>query len=137
MANQAKQINVLVVVDVEGALASGNLGANAYLIDSNKYFGSGSEGQDELVTSCLDGQIVIWSVTPVNPDDDAELTAFTGQMVDQRICNPQQSTLVTGDVVWSGRVESQGTSARYQYSCTLSFDGRAMTFDPFLNVQAQ
>lgn len=129
------EINVLIVVDVEGALASGDLGSNVYLIDSNKHFGSGSEGQEELVTACLDGQIIIWSVTPVNPGDDAEIVGFTGQMVTSKVCNPQQSVLPTGDTVWSGRVESQGTAATYQYSCTLSFDGKSMNFDPFLNVK--
>ncbi len=132
----SKQINVLIVVDVEGALASGDLGSNVYLIDSNKYFGSGSEGQEELVTACVDGEIIIWSVTPVNPGDDAQIVGFTGQMIDQKICLPTQSTLVTGETVWAGRVESQGAVAQYQYSCTLSFDGKAMNFDPFLNVKA-
>jgi hypothetical protein len=132
----SKQINVLIVVDVEGALASGDLGSNVYLIDSNKYFGSGSEGQEELVTACVDGEIIIWSVTPVNPGDDAQIVGFTGQMIDQKICLPAQSTLVTGETVWAGRVESQGAVAQYQYSCTLSFDGKAMNFDPFLNVKA-
>lgn len=132
----SKQINVLIVVDVEGALASGDLGSNVYLIDSNKYFGSGSEGQEELVTACVDGEIIIWSVTPVNPGDDAQIVGFTGQMIDQKICLPTQSTLVTGEIVWAGRVESQGAVAQYQYSCTLSFDGKAMNFDPFLNVKA-
>jgi hypothetical protein len=132
----SKQINVLIVVDVEGALASGDLGSNVYLIDSNKYFGSGSEGQQELVTACVDGEIIIWSVTPVNPGDDAQIVGFTGQMIDQKICLPAQSTLVTGETVWAGRVESQGAVAQYQYSCTLSFDGKAMNFDPFLNVKA-
>ena len=131
----ASEINVLIIVDVEGALASGDLGANVYLVDTNKFFGSGSEGQQELVTSCLDGQIIIWSVAPVNPGDDAEITGFTGQMVNSKICTPKQSTLVTGQAVWSGRVESQGVAAQYQYSCVLSFDGKNMTFDPFLNVK--
>ncbi|WP_110970060.1 alpha-pore-forming tripartite toxin MakABE regulator [Pseudomonas huaxiensis] len=132
----ANEIYVLVVVDVEGALASGNLGSNVYLVDTNKYFGSSGEGQEELVTNCTDGQIIIWSVSPINPGDDAEITGFTGQAIDQKICIPQQSTLVTGETVWSARIESQGTTAKYQYSCTLSFDGNAMTFDPFLNVTA-
>lgn len=128
------EINVLIVVDVEGALASGDLSSNVYLIDTNKFFGSYGEGQEELVTTCSDGQIIIWSVASVNPGDDVEITGFTGQMIDQKICLPKQSTLVTGETVWSGRVESQGSTAKYQYSCTLSFDGKAMTFDPFLNV---
>ncbi|MDR0281246.1 MAG: hypothetical protein LBJ37_25565 [Paucimonas sp.] len=130
----ANEIYVLVVVDVEGALASGNLGTNVYLVDTNKEFGSSAEGQEELVTSCTDGQIVIWSVSPINPGDNVVISGFTGQMVSDKVCVPQQSTLVTGETVWSARVESQGATGQYQYSCTLSFDGDAMTFDPFLNV---
>lgn len=135
-ATQVNEVNVLIVVDVEGALASGDLGSNVYLIDTNKHFGSYSEGQQELVTYCRDGQVIVWSIASVNPGDEAEIAGFTGQMVDQRVCIPKASTLVTGETVWAGRVESQGQSAQFQYSCTLSFDGRAMNFDPFLNVKA-
>lgn len=131
-----KVINVLIVVDVEGALASGDLGSNVYLIDTNKYFGSGNEGQQELITSCVDGQVIVWSVTSVDPGNDAEIVSFEGQAVTQKICVPAQSTLPTGDVIWSGRVESQGAVAQYQYNCSLSFDSKTMTFDPFLNVKA-
>lgn len=129
-------INVLIVVDVEGALASNDLGSNVYLIDSNKYFGSGNEGQQELITSCVDGQVIVWSVTPVNPGDDAEIVSFQGQAVTSKICVPQQITLPTGGTVWSGRVESQGVVAQYQYNCSLSFDGKTMTFDPYINVKS-
>lgn len=131
-----KQINVLMVVDVESALASNDLGSNIYLIDTNKYFGSGSEGQEELVTACSDGQIVIWSVASVDPGDDAEIVAFSGQIIDDNVCNPRQSNLPGGGVVWSGRVETQGKTQKYQYTCTLSFDGKQLSFDPFLNVTA-
>ncbi len=129
-------INVLMVVDVEGALASGNLTANIYLIDTNKYFGSGSEGQAELVTTCKDGQIIIWSVVPVNPGNDVHITSFEGEIITKNICKPRETELPGGEQVWSGRVESQGATARYQYNCTLSFDGKNMTFDPYLNVKA-
>ncbi len=132
-----KQINVLIVVDVEGALASGDLGANVYLVDTNKHFSSGSEGQQELITACTDGQVVIWSVTPVDPGTDATIVAFSGQMIAQNVCVPVKSTEPGGGgVIWSGRVETQGVAAAYQYSCVLSFDGNQMTFDPYLNVKA-
>jgi hypothetical protein len=130
------EVNVLIVVDVEGALASDDLGSNVYLIDTNKHFGSGGEGQDELVTACEDGQILVWSVAAVNPGNNAEIAGFKGQIIDQKICLPKQGTTATGMTFWSGRVESQGTSSTYQYSCTLSFDGKAMDFDPFLKVSA-
>ncbi len=131
-----KQINVLMVVDVEGALSSGDLTSNIYLIDTNKYFGSGSEGQAELVTACQDGQIIVWDVTSINPGNDVEIVSFQGGMVQQNVCVPKASTTVTGVTVWAGRVESQGQSKTYQYNCTLSFDGKQLTFDPFLKVTA-
>jgi len=131
-----KQINVLMIVDVEGALSSGDLTSNIYLVDTNKHFGSGREGQAELVTACKDGEVIVWNVTPINPGNDAEIVSFEGQMVKEKICVPKKSTTVTGITVWGGRVESQGQSGQYQYNCTLSFDGKQMTFDPFLNVTA-
>lgn len=131
-----KTINVLMVVDVESALASKNLTENIYLIDTNKYFGSGSEGQAELVTACNDGQVIVWSLTPINPGNDVQIQSFAGAIIDRRICLPKKSTLVTGEAVRSGRVESQGASQTYQYNCTLTFDGTPLTFDPFLKVTA-
>lgn len=131
-----KTVNVLMIVDVEGALSSGNLTENIYLVDTNKHFGSGREGQAELVTACNDGEIIVWSVTPINPGNDVQIQSFEGEIIDKKICVPKQSTLVTGEVVWSGRVESQGASQTYQYNCTLTFDGKPLTFDPYLQVKA-
>lgn len=131
-----KQINVLMVVDVENALASGNLTDNIYLIDSNKHFGSGAEGQAELVTACNDGQIIIWSVAPVDPGTDVNIVSFSGQIIDDKICTPRQTELPGGAEVWSGRVETQGASNTWQYNCTLSMDGKSLTFDPYLKVSA-
>jgi hypothetical protein len=136
MEKRMKQINILIVVDVVGALASKNLGDNVYLIDTNKHFGSGQEGQQELITACQDGEIIVWSVCPINPGNDVEIQSFTGGIIDKKICVPKKVETVTGETVWSGRVESQGATAKYQYSCVLSFDGAPMTFDPFLNVTA-
>ena len=130
-----KTIDVLIVVDTEGALASGNLGENVYLIDTNKFFGSGSEGQEELKTACTDGQVINWRVVAVSPSNDVEITDFTGQIKTEEICIPSKQGL-EGEYYWAGRVESQGKSASYQYSTVLSLDGRSMTFDPFLVVTA-
>lgn len=127
-----KTIDVLIVVDVEGALA-GTLQDNVYLIDTNKHVGSGAEGQVELVTACQDGQLITWNVTPVSPSSDVEITQFTGQMIDDKICSPQQYSSPNGPY-WEGRVEAQGQTGRQQYSVVLTMDGKAMTFDPFLQI---
>ena len=127
-------VSVLIVADTLNAVASGDLQSNVYLVDSNKYMGSGAEGQAELVTACNDGQIVNWRITPVSPDTDIKITGFTGQMIGANICNPVKQG-IEGDTYWSGRVETQGSTAQYQYSVNVSIDGRQMTFDPFLNVK--
>jgi hypothetical protein len=128
-----KQIDILMVVDTLGAVSSGDLGSNIYLIDTNKYVGSGNEGQAELKTACSDGQIINWRVTPINPGDDVEIVSFTGQMITGNFCVPQKQGL-TGEEYWQGRVEVQGGAQTIQYNATLSIDGKEMTFDPYLIV---
>jgi len=125
-------LNVLMVVDVEGALA-GTLQDNIYLIDSNKNFGSGAEGQAELNTACTDGQVIVWSVTPVDPSTDVVISGFSGGMVGDNICNPQPVTGPDG-TTYEGRVDAQGVASVQQYSATLTMDGRLMSFDPFLTI---
>mgnify|MGYP000855417274 CR=1 FL=1 len=130
---QSNTIAVLVVVDVEGALASGDLQDNVYLIDTNKHVGSGNEGQAELYTACNDSQVIQWTVTPVAPTSDVSITGFTGQMVSNQICVPQAYTDPNG-AYWAGRIEARGTTGNQQYSIVLSLDGKSMTFDPFLVI---
>lgn len=126
-------VSVLIVVDVEGALASGNLTENVYLIDTNKYVGSGNEGQAELKTACKDGQVLAWNVAPVAPTTQVEITKFTGEMVNDNICVPKSVTTPEG-TYWTGRVEAQGKASTQQYSVNLTMDGKEMGFDPFLVI---
>lgn len=128
-----KQIDILMVVDAVGALASNNLTANIYLIDNNKYVGSGNEGQAELRTACTDGQIINWKVTSINPGNDVEIQSFSGQMITGNFCNPQKQG-ITGEEFWQGRIEVNGKAQTVQYNATLTIDGKPMTFDPFLVV---
>jgi hypothetical protein len=132
------EVSVLVVVDVEGALSSGStggLGNNVYLIDTNKYMGSGGEGQAELSTTCQDGQVINWTAAPVDPNTQIQITGFTGGAVNSKIIIPQQVNTPAGSY-WSARVEAQGNTGSQQYSITMSADGTSMTFDPYLNIQA-
>lgn len=126
------QIDVLIVVDVEGALA-GALQDNVYLVDTNKYVGSGNEGQVELKTACSEGQTITWNVTPIAPTSNVVITQFTGQMIDDKICVPQSYNSPDGPY-WSGIVEAQGATGQQQYSIVLTMDGKAMSFDPYLEI---
>lgn len=126
------QISVLIVVDVEGALA-GSLQENVYLVDTHKHVGSGREGQAELQTACHDGDIINWAVVPVAPTSDVEIHGFTGKMIDDGVCVPQPVQSPAGNY-WQGRVEARGTTGNQQYSVVLTMAGRQMTFDPFLAI---
>ncbi|OFX22891.1 MAG: hypothetical protein A2041_13080 [Bacteroidetes bacterium GWA2_31_9b] len=130
-----KNVDVLIIVDTLGAVSSGNLSGNVYLIDTNKYLGSWNEGQCELHSKCYDGQILKWRVVSVTPENDVNLVQFTGGMIDNKVCLPLKQG-IEGDVFWEGRVEAQamGGTGTFQYSCVLSIDGKSMTFDPFLEV---
>jgi hypothetical protein len=123
------QICVLIVADVEAALASGNLQGNVYLVDNNGPQGSTLEGNAELKTACHDTQVISWSVSPVDPNTNVSIQGFTGQAI-PAIINPKAGS----NGVWSGTVETQGATNTYQYSCILTMDGKPMTFDPFLIV---
>jgi hypothetical protein len=129
------KINVLIVVDVEGALTSGNLGTNVYLIDTTKYAGSGNEGQDELYTACISnsqgGSPIAWSVAPVDPSTTVSINSFTGTMITSKALIP----VVYPDGSWEGTLQSNLSAGDIQYSVVLNFEnGKTMTFDPFLKV---
>ncbi|AEY67469.1 hypothetical protein [Clostridium sp. BNL1100] len=129
-----KKVEVLVVVDAAAALASNNLQDNVYLVDTNKYWGSGNEGQAELKTACSDGQFICWRVSAISQDNEVSIQGFTGQMINEKVCTPQ-SQGISGDIYWEGRVESQGSTGEKQYSMNLVIDGKVMTFDPFIEIK--
>lgn len=128
------RVSVLMVVDVEGALSSGDLQNNIYLVDTHKYVGSGGEGQANLVTMLNAGDIVEWSVAPVQPDGEVTIASFSGQAVDQNIITPRQDP-TTG--AWSSRFNtSAGSGSQFSYAPTLQFEGnKTLTYDPYLKVK--
>lgn len=127
------RVDILIAVDVLGALAAGTLQGYVYLVDTNKYLGSWQEGQSPLNTVCQDGQALTWSVIPVDPGNEIDITAFSGPMVDQKICVPAPDP-IADNTVWNGRVETQGAFASYPYSVTVAMSGKAMTFASYLKV---
>jgi hypothetical protein len=130
-------VNILMMVDVEGALSSGNLGANIYLVDTNKYLGTSSEGQDELITTLNIGDTIVWSVASIDPGDDVTIASFEGTAVTDKYINPVQNPLSAG--VWESKFQPPGGSQgkSYQYNATLTFDGqKSLIFDPFLVVSS-
>lgn len=126
-------ISILIVVDALGAAATGSLRDNVYLVDTNSFIGSWSEGQDDLHTVCQDGQVLNWTATTVSPSNDTTIIGFSGDMVSERICVPSRQG-IGGEARWQGRVQSHGQAQQYAYSVQLSVDGEPMTFTPFIKV---
>lgn len=129
------EVNVLVAVDVEGALSSGDLGANCYMVDTNKYAGSGAEGTDELKTKLNIGDVIVWKVTPIAPSTNVAISSFSGQAVTDKYISPVQNPLSPQS--FEAKFEPPGGAAAgtsYQYTLSLSFEGKVLSFDPFLIV---
>lgn len=126
------QVNVLLVVDVEGALSSGDLQSNIYLVDSNKYVGSGGEGSSELTTKLYNTDTIVWSVAPVQPGAPVEIAGFSGAAISDHVISPTQATDADGNGYWQSRIGL--VTGTYQYTATLQFETRQLTFDPFLNI---
>ncbi len=130
-------VNVLMAVDVEGALSSNNLGANVYMVDTNKYAGSGAEGTSELRTKLNIGDIIVWTVAPIDPATNVEISSFSGTAVTDKYIIPVQDPL--SHLSFESFFQPPGgtpSDTSFQYSITLSFEGnKEMTFDPFLIVE--
>jgi hypothetical protein len=136
----AQNIDILVVVN---ALASSNLGDNVYLIDSNKYCGSGHEGQNELYTNCVAGQTINWRVVDVSQSASISITKFTDRgdgMITKNECIPAKKNVGAVNEYWSGMVNAVTPTptpqkpANFQYTMEITINGKALSFDPFLNV---
>lgn len=125
-------LGVLLVVDTDGALASGSLASNCYMVDTNGYVGSWGEGTSDLHTVCEDGQALVWSVAPVSAAGEVTITGFSGPMVDDMVCAPTASPFEGG--VWAGTVETHGSFASYGYTATLSLDGTQMAVDCYVKT---
>ena len=126
-------VNVLMIVDVEGALAASppSLGGNIYLIDTNKYMGSSGEGQNELSTTLNEGDTIVWSVAPVDPSTQLAITGFSGSAVDAGYIQPTPqgadytSKFNVGPHVPAGDVGF--------YNATFQFEGgQSLSWDPHL-----
>jgi hypothetical protein len=122
-------VDVLIAVDVEGALASGDLQNNVYLVDTNKFLGSYTEGGSELVTVLGQGDTVVWSASPINPGNNVNINSFTGQAINVNVTPTQNS-----DGSWSSKYAEAPyhSGDKFQYSVVLSFEGKTLSFDPFL-----
>lgn len=135
--NSLPSIDVLLVIDAIGALVSGDLTNNTYMVDTNKYMGSSGQGTNKLHTKCFDTQRINWRVSSVSPNCDLKIIDFHGGMVNEKVCVPlKQGGL--DDEYWTARVQARltpGQKATYSYYCKISIQGKIMEFDPYIEVE--
>ncbi len=125
-------INVLVAVNVGQAAIAQNLNQYVFMEDSTGYSGNGSSGQ-ELVTTCTNGDTVIWQVVSIDPSETVVIVGFTGAAIPNMI-NPVQYPQYDG-TVWGGSVNSAGTTVQYSLSLVLNGDyNTPLQFDPYLTA---
>jgi len=125
------KVNILVAVNVSAALNSGrdNIGEYVWMIDSNDYLGGNStEGTDELITEVTNGDTIVWTVIPIDPNNEVSIHQFGGNAVPDMIS--PASYPQTNNSVWGGRVNKAGL--KDQYYMHLLLEGNLVYFDPFI-----
>ena len=122
-------INVLVAVNVGQAIATGLLGNYVFMSDSTGTCVSGQSSSNELVTTCFNGDTIVWQVVSIDPSEQVAILQFTGNAIPDQI-NPVSYPLFNG-TVWGGRVKD--TAKHQQYTMELLLNGtKQLSFDPYI-----
>lgn len=101
----ANTITIVSIIDNVSALAQGALDKNIYLLDNNKSNGSTGLGTDELKTRVQPGDILVWTVTSIEPE---LYVGITDIVMDKEYCNPRKQFYEGTDVAyWVGRVKKE------------------------------
>ncbi|MEM4989238.1 hypothetical protein V8G57_17750 [Collimonas sp. H4R21] len=124
-------ICVLVAVNVGQAVATKNLSKYVFMVDTTGYSGDGSEGGNELITTCRNGDTIVWTVASIDPAESVAILGFAGQAIPNMV-NPMKYPQYDG-TTWGGRVNQAGN--HIQYTMTLLLEGSVqLTFDPFITA---
>ncbi|WP_176050110.1 hypothetical protein [Burkholderia sp. BCC1644] len=135
-------INILVAVNTTGAVNANNgdipgkgVGDFVYMADdSDTTYPSAenykTEGTDELLTYCEDGDTLIWRVYSINQQPSISITGITGDVY--ATFNEFKPQAIPGHdgQWWSAVIHGTGTSV--QYSVKLSIGGVPVSFDPHI-----
>lgn len=135
-------INVLVAVNTTGALEANNgeignktVGDFVYMADdSDTTYPAAqnyeTEGTDELLTYCQDGDTIIWRVYSINQQPSISITGIRGD-VNSTFTNFNPTPISGHDGQWWSAV-IHGTGTSVQYSVYLSIGGVPVSFDPHI-----
>lgn len=97
-------VNIVVLVDVTGALASGTLKQNIYLVDNKKLEGSVDEGTGSLKTIVENGDTVVWNILSIECETYVTITDI---IFENDFCKPHEERFEGSDVTyWIGKVKS-------------------------------
>ena len=109
MEAQKHPITISAVVDVVGALATGSLSGNVYLVDTNRENGSTGLGTEELRTAVRKGDELLWTVLPLECE---AYVAIDDIVMDKSICAPARKVYPGTDVAyWVGTVKKEAGAA--------------------------
>lgn len=128
-----RAVNVLLVVDVEAALAGEDLSNALYVMDTHHTMVSYCEGGPELTTALVDGDSIVWTVTPIVPGTSVVITSFSGAAVTEQIIRPDgrtQRSFISPFKPSSD--DAMGTT--YPYDVELGFEGKTMSFPALLKI---
>lgn len=123
-------IDILVIVDTGHALSTGNLSNFVLLVDDTN--AERLVASNELTTPVANGQVVQWRAVAIDDGQELTIKGFQGQAVDDGVIAPEPSN-IGNDTYWSSEVETRDAGT-YQYTMTLTIEGKDMIFDPYLNV---
>jgi len=129
------QLAIMVIVDVQAALAEGKLEGNTYLVDNNQEAGSTNEGTDSLETAVKGGMILNWLITGLG--GPAQLRIICGEAVDRGVLVPQEfdsPSFVGEGLWWSGTVNTL-LDARHEYTIVVTMGDRTMEIKSHLIMQ--
>jgi hypothetical protein len=129
-------IEILIAVDVDGALFTGDLNNNVYMVDNRgnfslPFFPSTKEGTHELTTSCQIQSRINWRVVPVDPNTKVSIFSFEGEAI-PKVIHPHKE----GEN-WRGTIANDVLiGSKHQYTATLELGSHhtKMKFDPFLFI---
>ena len=131
LKGNAMNINVIIAVDIQAALAAGELRGSTYLIDSNKSNGSINEGTEMLQTSVQAGDVLLWFASGLEVETKNRIVNISfpaGAAVD-----PIQAGVPPNEY-WTGTVK-EGFNGIYQYNVDLKVEGRLMSMTTLPSIQ--
>jgi hypothetical protein len=105
-----RTISITAVVDCVASLASGTVGGNVYLFDTNASGGSQGQGSQALHTRVARGDRLVWTVFGLECE---AYVGITGISIDEAVCEPRRGFYPGTDIAyWTGTVsgDAAGTS---------------------------